>query len=68
MCINFVSVAKRIEPDLYDDFLTTDFGQQEVTQLQLCSMQRKSKSGYYQVEHVVNFGRCEFFSFLSISS
>ncbi|KAK3611505.1 hypothetical protein CHS0354_016438 [Potamilus streckersoni] len=48
---------KKIESYLFQEFLSSYFGIQEVSGLQLCAMLKpKAKSGYYQVEHENVFG------------
>ena len=48
---------KKIYPDIYEEFVDTYFGTQEVRSLQLCSMLKaKDISGYYHVEHKIDFG------------
>ncbi|XP_052776513.1 uncharacterized protein LOC128214209 [Mya arenaria] len=52
---------KKIDTSLYTEWLETDFGREEVTTLQLCSMTKpKDKQGYYHVEHAINFGKSSF--------
>ena len=48
---------KKIDEVLYKEHIEAEFGQQYVNTLQLCAMlKKKAESGYYQVEHSVQFG------------
>ncbi|XP_029636507.2 uncharacterized protein LOC115211903 [Octopus sinensis] len=48
---------KKIYPDVYEEFIDSYFGCQPVGSIQLCSMlKRKGISGYYHIEHEINFG------------
>lgn len=48
---------KKIDAALYKDYIDKDFGRQYVNSLQLCPMMKpKLESGYYDVEHTVQFG------------
>lgn len=48
---------KKIYPDIYEEFVDTYFGMQKVHCLQLCSvLKAKDISGYYHVEHKIDFG------------
>ena len=48
---------RKIDEDLYKDFIDAEFGCQSTNTLQLCPMlKQKTESGYYQVEYSVQFG------------
>ena len=48
---------KKIDESLYKEHINTEFGRQYVNTLQLCAMlKKKAESGYYQVDHCVQFG------------
>ncbi|XP_074655197.1 A-kinase anchor protein 7-like [Tubulanus polymorphus] len=48
---------KRIEPELYAEFVDADFGEDVFKSIQLCEMKRDDETGYYRIAYEVTLNK-----------